>query len=154
VKLTDPAKVAYARAEKLLNSGNSKAAGDSLRMIVKIYPSSPIASKAQYALGWMYESVNVQFDSAAASYRTLLALYPGSQYASLVKPRLDEYDLNKRVLEQRLKDSASVHVIDSISVGVKDTLDAMSGKKDGKKQKSLDPDTSKVPALPPKQEKE
>jgi TolA-binding protein len=153
-ELTDPAEAAYARAEKLLGTDNSQAAEDTLRMIVRTYPSSPVASKAQYALGWMYESVNVQLDSAAANYRALVVLYPGSEYARQVKPRLEEYDLNKKALEQSSKDSASVRMIDSTSVGVMDTLGVMNGEKKGGKEKLLDPNTSEDPALPPKQEKE
>ena len=121
VKATDPAKDSYARAEKLLDSGDTKGARDTLRVIVATYPSSPLASKAEYAIGWSYESLSDQPDSAASSYRRLLALYPASPYAPLVKPKVDEYDLNKKMLEQRAKDSLSIKK-DSLSSASKDTL--------------------------------
>ena len=107
-KSLDPVEASYSRAEKLLNAGNPQAAGDTLRAIVKTYPSSVTASKAQYALGWIYERVNFQPDSAAASYRRLVSLYPGSQYASLVRLKLDEYDQSKKAPDTTKIDSLQV----------------------------------------------
>jgi TolA-binding protein len=88
----DPAEAAYGTAERLLLAGKAQGALDSLRSLISGHPSSHVASKAHYAVGWIYESIEKKPDSAAASYRRLVSLFPGSPYAAMVKPRLDEYD--------------------------------------------------------------
>ena len=128
-KAPDPALASYENAEKLISSGSTKAGRDTLRSIVRTYPSSPFASKAQYALGWVYESVDVVPDSAIANYRKLLSLYPGSQYALSAKPKVDEYDLFQKALQQRK---------DSIAAAVKDSLTRKEQEKEGSKEKRIE----------------
>lgn len=141
VVAADPAEGSYARAEQLLNAGNDKEANDTLRYIVQTYPASPIASKAQYALGWIYERVSRQPDSAIASYKKLVALYPKSKYANAVRPVLDEYEASKR--EEK-----------------KDTLmapsDSISTKREmpGIPRKQVDTTSTKQPPLLPLKEKQ
>ena len=128
-KAVDPAAASYSRAEKLISSGDAKGARDTLRDIVRTYPTSPFASKAQYALGWVYETVDVVPDSAIASYRKLMTLYPGTQYAVAAKPKVDEYDLFQKAVQQRK---------DSIAAAVKDSLAGKSREKSGTKEKLLE----------------
>ena len=73
---------------------------------MKRYPASPFASKAQYAVGWIYEQLTVQPDSAIASYEKLLSLYPGSTYAVRVQPKLAEVQLKRNGGARAVKDSA------------------------------------------------
>jgi tetratricopeptide (TPR) repeat protein len=120
--VTDPAVAAYIRAEELLEAGQADAARDSLRAIVATYPSSPVASKAQYALGWTYESSDATNDSAVSNYRKLVSLFPSSQYAALVKPKVDEYDLHVKGLEQHMKDSLTAAIKDTSASIVKDSI--------------------------------
>jgi TolA-binding protein len=130
---TDPADAAYFHAERLLEAGQAEAARDSLRAIVANYPSSPMASKAQYALGWTYEQRDdARSDSAASSYRKLVSLFPSSQYAALVKPKVDEYDLHIKALEQHVKDSLSAAARDTIPSVVKDSVQVKTGELEGK----------------------
>ena len=92
----DVAESAYRGAEALLRKGQNVAAIDSFRAVVRRYPESPFASKAQYAIGWIYEQVKVQPDSAVSSYRDLLTRYPSSEYAVRVKPKIDLVDAQKQ----------------------------------------------------------
>lgn len=141
-KIADPAEASYARAEGLLSAGNAGAAGDTMRIIVRKYPTSPIASKAQYALGWIYERVDFQPDSAIANYRTLVSLYPGSRYAAIAKPKVDEYDISKKAPVPSLQDSTSAPG-DSLKIR---------GKSD-KTDKPLDLHKQDVPTIPSEQGK-
>lgn len=137
-KAIDPAAASYARAEALINSGKAKAARDTLRSIVQSYPTSPLASKAQYALGWVYESVDVVPDSAVASYRKLMTLYPGSQYTLAARPKVEEYDLFKKTAQQHE---------DSIAAAARDSVAGKGREKPGNNNKT--PDVGKEKELMP-----
>jgi TolA-binding protein len=98
VRSSDVAESAYRVAEGLLRKGQNVAAIDSFRAVVRRYPESRFASKAQYAIGWIYEQVKLQPDSAVSSYRKLLTSYPSSEYAVRVKPKVDLVDAQKQKL--------------------------------------------------------
>jgi TolA-binding protein len=87
-KKGDEAEGLYLRAEKLMMAGNTSAALDSFKTLVRRYPASPFASRALYAAGWLYESQNARIDSALATYERLAKLYPASPYAVSLQPRL------------------------------------------------------------------
>jgi len=97
---SDPAESAYSTAGMLMASGNSAAAIDSFKSLVLTYPESPLASKAQYAIGWIYEQNGAMSDSAISNYQQLVAKYPGSQYAIVVKGKLEEVERARKALEQ------------------------------------------------------
>jgi tetratricopeptide (TPR) repeat protein len=113
VKKKDEAESAYARAEELMDAGNNRAAIDTFASIVDRYPSSPLAPKAQYAVGWLYEHMNSHLDSAIVSFQKLVRLYPTSQYTLLVQSKLSEVDAHRRALEQSEKDTTTQN--DSLS---------------------------------------
>lgn len=99
----DRVEAAYLKAEQLLQGGKPKEAIAEFHAIVDRYPESSVASKAQFAVGWIYERVSSQPDSAIKTYRRLVESYPNSQYASLVKPMLAEVDM----YEKAMQDSAA-----------------------------------------------
>ncbi len=88
----DPAEGAYARGDSLLWMNNVTDAVAAFRDIVLRFPRSEYAAKAQYAIGWIYESIDGRLDSAASNYRRLLKDYPNSQYVALVKDKIAEVD--------------------------------------------------------------
>ncbi len=98
VRSRDEAESAYRVAEGLLRAGQNIAAIDSFRAVVRRYPESSYASKAQFAIGWIYEQIRVVPDSAVASYRKLLKRYPTSEYALRVKPKVDLVDAQRERL--------------------------------------------------------
>jgi tetratricopeptide (TPR) repeat protein len=103
----DPATESYARAEQLLAGGQHDAALDTLREIVRAHAESPVAPKAQYAAGWIYEEVTLKPDSAIALYQRLVKLYPASQYAGLVRPKLAEVEFKQRAPVDSVKKDTS-----------------------------------------------
>jgi len=88
VQKTDPAERKYSSAVGLIEKGMGSAAIDSLKLIVREFPESPLASKAQYAVGWVYEELQGRSDSALQNYRKLIDLYPSSEYARAVRVRM------------------------------------------------------------------
>jgi TolA-binding protein len=89
-KVADPAEASYVKATSLLQTGMNTAAIDSFRAIVRRTPTSPMAPRAMYAIGWTYENHLRQYDSAGAVYERLAGTYPGSLYAQRVQPRVTE----------------------------------------------------------------
>ena len=90
VKAPDPLELSYHNATALLQSGKYTAAIDSFKTIVHRSPTSPLAPRALYAIGWTYEYQTGQLDSAGANYERLAVGYPGSLYAQRVQPRVAE----------------------------------------------------------------
>ncbi|MEW5799056.1 MAG: tetratricopeptide repeat protein [Bacteroidota bacterium] len=68
--------------------------------IVAKHSGSTLTPKALYAAGWHFENSLLNNDSALAVYRRLLAKYPASQYASVVRPKVTEFENEQKRIEQ------------------------------------------------------
>jgi TolA-binding protein len=109
VKIPDPVDLSYRSATALLQSGKYAAAIDSFEAIVHRSPTSPIAPRALYAIGWTYEYHTKQLDSAGATYERLAARYPASLYAQRVQPRVAEIQSARQAaLVPKKNDSTAV----------------------------------------------
>ncbi|MEE9225623.1 MAG: tetratricopeptide repeat protein [Bacteroidota bacterium] len=99
---TDPAAAVYARGETLLLEGKIESALSVFRSVIQDYPESPSVPKSKYALGWIFENVKMNADSAHDYYRQVFEEYPNSAYAEAVKAKLiaDE-TLNKEAESSR-----------------------------------------------------
>jgi tetratricopeptide (TPR) repeat protein len=73
--------------------GDSTGAAEDFKKLARQYPGSPLASRALYAAGWIYENRLFDRDSAIATYTRLMALYPASQYAVRVASKIAEVNL-------------------------------------------------------------
>lgn len=78
----------YRRAEQYILEGDTRAAIRVLNKIVGKHKDSAAAPKARYTLGWIYENLQINNDSAIAHYRQLVEDHPNSVYASRVRPKL------------------------------------------------------------------
>ncbi len=85
---TDPAAPEYARGEALLLEGNVEAALSVLRSLIREYPDSPSLPKSKYAIGWIFENLKINADSARGYYQQVVDEYPSSAYAQAVKAKL------------------------------------------------------------------
>lgn len=94
----DSASVIYSRSEKLLNSGQGNVAIDTLKSLLTLYPHSPIAPKAEYAVGWIFENVAAQPESAYVYYQKVLKAHPGSVYAMKVVARVNDPDVRTHMI--------------------------------------------------------
>ncbi|MFQ5797853.1 MAG: tetratricopeptide repeat protein [Bacteroidota bacterium] len=93
---TDPAAAVYARGETLLLEGKIESALSVFRSVIQDYPESPSVPKSKYALGWIFENVKMNADTARDYYRQVFEEYPNSAYADAVKAKLiADQTLNK-----------------------------------------------------------
>ncbi len=84
----DSASTMYHRAEQKIVEGQDSAAIAELSDLAAMYPQSGFAPKALYTVGWLYENVFVNNDTAAVWYAKLEKAYPSSVYAQKIHPKL------------------------------------------------------------------
>jgi tetratricopeptide (TPR) repeat protein len=97
----DTAEELYLRAETFFDGPSADSALPILYGIVRNNRSSPYCPKALYTIGWLYENKLNKEDSASAVYRRLIAVYPSSQFAIAVKPKVQEEDFEKREAQRK-----------------------------------------------------
>jgi TolA-binding protein len=100
----------YRAAAELLERGKPEEAATSFSDLVRRHPASPLAGKAEYAAGWIYEQIIAVPESALVHYRAVAERYPSTPYALSVRPKLDAFD--QHVREQA---AAAKAVSDSIA---------------------------------------
>jgi TolA-binding protein len=101
----DSAEVAYTKAEDLFLGGETTQAIEAFQTVTAQFPKSSYAPRAQYAVGWTYENVAIQPDSAITHYQALVSTYPTSPYVALVQPKLAEVQQQKAREAQAVADS-------------------------------------------------
>jgi TolA-binding protein len=89
---TDTALVLYMQADSLLEKDSIPDAIKILENIIKKHPKSVYAEKSQYALGWINENKTNDFKKAIEEYRKLMENYPKSEFAALIKTKMDTVD--------------------------------------------------------------
>jgi tetratricopeptide (TPR) repeat protein len=94
--VVDEAESAYRRAESRMVRGDSTGAAEDFKKLALRFPGSPLASRALYAAGWIYENRVFNRDSAIASYSRLMTLYPLSQFATRIAPKIAEVTLKQK----------------------------------------------------------
>jgi TolA-binding protein len=113
----DPAEDIYAAAEQEMEKDNYDSSLTGFRKIYNEYPASPLAPKALYASGWIYENKLDQMDSAAAVYDSLAKKYPSTVYAGKVNPKVIVYNQEQKRIEKAREDS-----LKSLEKAVPDSL--------------------------------
>ncbi|MBI3189954.1 MAG: tetratricopeptide repeat protein, partial [Ignavibacteriales bacterium] len=88
VKQVDSAEVKYSAINLFVDSTKALKTIENLEAFALEFPKSPYAMKAQYAIGWIYENVLMNFDSAASVYKKLMETFPSSEYALDAEPRV------------------------------------------------------------------
>ncbi len=97
----DSAEELYLHAETYFDGPDADSALSILYRIVQENRSSPYCPKALYTIGWLYENKLEKEDSASAVYRRLIKVYPGSQFALAVQPKIQEEDNEKREADRK-----------------------------------------------------
>lgn len=115
--IPDSAEMSYVAAEKLFEEGNLRTALQKFKQIAARYPSTSFGAKARYTVGWMYENIFMNTDSAAAHYRLLLQEQPVSVYADRVRPKLAMKDNPESGGKQSLESSTSKPKLESSETG-------------------------------------
>jgi tetratricopeptide (TPR) repeat protein len=87
----DAADSIYTDAELKFSNDQYNAALNNFTYIINNYPSSKHFSRSVYAVGWIYENVLANPDSAFAYYERVLAADPKSDFAKIVADKVTEY---------------------------------------------------------------
>ena len=86
----DTAALSYALSEKQLDAKEYSNAIGTLRSIIRSFPSSPMAAKSAFAIGWILENRLDQPDSAWAQYKRVAKNYNGTAFAAAASRRFVE----------------------------------------------------------------
>lgn len=78
----------YRAAEEALFGGDSTAALAAFRSLADSSGDSTVTPKAVYAVGWIYENILLDLDSAESWYKRVLRDHPSSAYAAGVEARV------------------------------------------------------------------
>jgi tetratricopeptide (TPR) repeat protein len=84
----DSGSIAYRTAEQKLNEGKTDEALKMFRNIPEQFPHSSVLPKTYYVIGWIYENLLVNNDSAAGWYASLTEKYPNTIYANAAMPKV------------------------------------------------------------------
>ena len=113
----------YSSGIRFRNISNYVLAARQFNRIAEEYRDSPLAPKALYSLGWMFENTLKQPDSALYYYRLLVERYPQSEYAKDVRAGVEIalahqsglYDVStgKMIERKPFIDTTLIPVIDS-----------------------------------------
>lgn len=124
----DAAELKFIIAEDLYLNNEFDSAIDTLYIISRKYPDSPIAAKSLFTIGWILENDLKLPDSAASVYDTLTAKYNRTEYASTVTKKLGVYrEWEKGVkdslmlIEQALRDSLRADSLSNLAATVDST---------------------------------
>lgn len=104
-------------ADKLLTSGKRDNITSVIYEAIAKYPESPQIPRAYYTLGWIYEYVQPNKDSAMKYYAVLISKYPNTEYAASIRTKYDYYESLEKKETAVKKDSVKTN--DSLSI--KDT---------------------------------
>ena len=107
---SDSAESQYHEGEKYLQAGKPAQALKVFKQIASGRKKSAFAPKATYAVGWLYETVLLNNDSAAEWYHHLTSRYPTSVYAAGIQPKIAVHDDPKS-----LKDYVKLKTIEPVS---------------------------------------
>lgn len=107
-------------ADRLLMTNKKEGITSVIYEAIAKYPDSPLIPKAYYTLGWLYEYVQPNKDSAMKYYAVVLNNYPQTEFAASVRTKYEYYEsLNKK---ETLKGNDSLMVKGNDSLMVKDSL--------------------------------
>lgn len=95
----DSAQELFEQAEELAESDKFILAIQTYKRITERFSTSPVSPKALYSAGWHYEHSLINNDSATAIYRRLIIKYPASQFATIARPKITEYENELKRIE-------------------------------------------------------
>ncbi len=99
-KVDDPAEKFYDQAEQIYYSKKYVEAIDSFRTVYKKFPQSPLAPKAIYYIGLIYEKDLKMYDSAATAYGMLIKEFAKSPLSGTVLAKVTEYNNEKEKMKK------------------------------------------------------
>ncbi len=144
----DSAKELFEQAEALAESNKFIPAIQAYKRISERFSSSPVSPKALYSAGWHYEYSVINNDSANAIYKRLVVAYPASQFATIVRPKITEYENEiKRVEQEKQKEIDAQKLKEQQEKELKAKQEEKLHAPDGQKAQPTESDTLAKPKL-------
>ncbi|GJQ63486.1 MAG: hypothetical protein SCALA702_25390 [Melioribacteraceae bacterium] len=135
----DPSEILYLHAEDLIEGEEYNPAIDSLYKIYNEHPSSHLAARSLYTIGYLLENNIGDKDSAASVYDTLYTKYRQTDYGRAVTSKLNFYKSEQKriadsikAVEKQIADSLAaieaeqLRIADSIAAANKPIVDSLS----------------------------
>lgn len=139
-KEKDPSEILYSKAENLITEESYNPAIDTLYKIYHNYPSSYLAPRSLYTIGYLLENNLGKKDSAASVYDTLYSKFRSTDYGRAINSKLSFYKQERkrvadsiRAAEKKIADSLAaiqaeqLRVADSIAAANQPLPDSLSG---------------------------
>ncbi len=99
----DPAQKEYLKAETKMDSSQYSEALRILKRIHSKFPKSPVVPQSYYTVGWIYENIILNPDSAYTYYKKLTTDYRTTEYARTANPKVKAWEKIKREEERKIK---------------------------------------------------
>lgn len=103
IRESDPAEAEFLSAESQIDQAQYDSAYVLLKNIVSNYPESIYKPKSLYTIGWLYENVTDEPDSAAKYYSKIMDEYKNSEYALAVRAKVSNYQSELEKIENEKK---------------------------------------------------
>jgi tetratricopeptide (TPR) repeat protein len=100
---SDPAQKEYFKAEAKMDSLRYREALNILINIPSNFPKSPIVPQSFYTVGWIYENILFNPDSAYAYYKKVTTDYKTTEYARAANPKVKAWENKIREEERKIK---------------------------------------------------
>lgn len=140
---SDPLDEQYVAAESLYDNLQYKEAINEFLNIYKLNPSSRLAPKALYTVGYIYENDLDEPEKAFGYYDTLVTKYSRNDYSEDIKPKVDFYIEE----QQRIADREKA-IQDSIEASTKPVFLPDSGAVDSANVFTENPDSLQISESP------
>lgn len=88
VETVDSLTKKYEAINILPDSANALKSLKQLQALSDSFPKTSVAAKSLFAMGWIYENILLNNDSAASVYKKLIEAFPTSDYTAVAQPKV------------------------------------------------------------------
>ncbi|MCX6162822.1 MAG: tetratricopeptide repeat protein [Ignavibacteriae bacterium] len=111
----------YVRQAQILTERNEKdSALNSYKNILVLYPQSLLVSKVLFSIGWIYENLDFNKDSAESYYRKLKEFSPNSEYTASIASKLTYWE--SLAMKDSLPGDTTLQLKDSLGNNISDSV--------------------------------
>ncbi len=104
---SDPLEEIYIQAEEAMLTENYEEALILFEYVMNDTSDSHYSAQARYAVGWIYENILQKPDSAVVHYQKLVEIHPDTQFASVVREKVNAWN-EKIAEEERARQEAEI----------------------------------------------
>jgi tetratricopeptide (TPR) repeat protein len=122
IRESDPAQAEFLTAESQIEEAQYDSAYVLLKNIVSNYPESIYKPKSLYTIGWLYENVTDEPDSAVKYYSKIIDEYKNSEYAMAVRRKVSNYQSELERIENEKKAGEEAEQTESSEEAINEDL--------------------------------